>query len=231
MQVGGNGVDAWSYSRYDMYQQCPQKFKFSVIDKLATPPSDAMDRGRQIHKLAEKHLLNPDPAAPTPPELNLFTPLFDWLRTSNLNLMVEQQWAFTKDWRVTGWFAKSPPMNKAWYRGVVDAAVNYGDGEMLLIDHKTGKMYDTNEDQIELFAMTGFLRFPDVKKVEARLWYLDSGDEVVRNYSRDNLPAQITKWETAIGPMFNDTIFAPRPNNLCKYCPFSRTQGGPCKAA
>jgi hypothetical protein len=44
-----NAITAWSYSRYEQYVRCPLQFKLAVIDKVKTPVSDAMDRGRRLH--------------------------------------------------------------------------------------------------------------------------------------------------------------------------------------
>ena len=49
----GNGVTAWSYSRYADYTQCPLKFKLKHIQRLPTKGSPAMDRGSAIHKEGE----------------------------------------------------------------------------------------------------------------------------------------------------------------------------------
>ena len=35
-------ITAWSFSRYNLYQQCPGKAKLMYIDKLKEPTSDAM---------------------------------------------------------------------------------------------------------------------------------------------------------------------------------------------
>ena len=45
-------LKSWSFSRYSTYKQCPLKAKFSLIDKIAEPKNQAMERGAQIHELA-----------------------------------------------------------------------------------------------------------------------------------------------------------------------------------
>ncbi len=219
--------DAWSYSRLADYEMCPAKFAYKHIIKIPEGSNEAFVRGNAVHKLAERYVnkeLGPEPA----PELASFGALFKMLYADNAGVMTEQQWAFTEKWEVTGWFAKPPKM--AWVRNIVDLAINHGDGHVTLVDYKTGKKYDTNEDQVEQFGMSAFLRFPEVRTVETRLWYLDSGEEVTRNMTRDTLTSLKAKWKTRTEPMFNDRIFAPRKNSKCKWCAFSGNAGGPCRA-
>jgi CRISPR/Cas system-associated exonuclease Cas4 (RecB family) len=221
--------DAWSYSRLSDYETCPAMFAYKHVIKIPTEDNEVFKYGRRIHKLAEDYV-NGVGSEEVPPELQKFATLFRELRGAK-GVFTEEQWAFAQDWSVTGWFAK-PPKKAPWVRNVIDLGVLYADeGHVLLIDHKTGKMRDTNEDQIEQFAMSAFLRYPTVNTVEARLWYIDSGDEVIRNYSREALGDLKAKWKRRTEPMFNDKVFAPRKNPKCAYCDFSKKQGGPCRIA
>jgi hypothetical protein len=36
-------------------------------------------------------------------------------------------------------------------------------------------------------------------------------------------------WEDKTRPMLNDTIFAPKPGNACRWCHWKKSNGGPCK--
>lgn len=220
--------DSWSYSRYSLYNECPAKFAYKNIIKLSEPQSEAMARGNEIHSLADKYVSAQ--LDTLPPELESFATLFDWCRDDG-KFFTEQQWGFTKDWEVTGYMSFNGP-KKTYFRAIVDLGRYYDDEQhMLIIDHKTGKKYDVNEDQVELFALSSMVRFPAVKTVEARLWYLDNGEEVIREYDARDRRDMLHKWNAAIEPMMNDTIFAPRKNKWCSRCHFSRYNGGPCSVA
>jgi CRISPR/Cas system-associated exonuclease Cas4 (RecB family) len=222
-------IDAWSYSRLSDYETCPAKFAYKYIIKLPDVPSPAMARGNEIHKIADAYVNAVIPEE-MPPELVKFGDLFRMVRNDNIGVFTEQQWAFAEDWSVTGWFARAGA-KAPWVRNIVDLGIDHGDGHITLVDHKTGKMYETNEEQIEQFAMSALLRFSHAQTVEARLWYLDSGDEITRNYVRADLPKLKAKWKLRTEPMFADETFAPRKNVKCRFCPFSKYQGGPCKVA
>lgn len=228
-------VTAWSYSRYADYQQCPARFKYKHIDKVPDPGSSAMQRGSDIHTMGEKYLKAGKATTP-PEEYGHFKD--EMKQLVKLAPMVEQQWGFTRDWKPTSWFGKD-----TWLRIVCDVTVLYDDNTADLIDFKTGRKYDTNEDQIELFSMGGFMMWNEVDHVTARLWYLDVPDgpndgdphpestanTTIREYTRDQFEKSRKAWGKRITPMFKDTRFAPRPNEKCKWCAYSRTKGGPCK--
>jgi CRISPR/Cas system-associated exonuclease Cas4 (RecB family) len=212
-----NGVKAWSYSALSLYEICPAKFKYEKIDKLDYPTPDAFIRGRKVHKEAEHFLTRQtDDLAPS---LETFRDLFFELR--ELEPFVEQQWAFKRDWSQTTWFGKD-----TWLRGALDAGVVYADNEADVIDFKTGKPRDGYDDQLRLFALMTFLRYPQVKNVNVRLWYVDTGDEVGPvTINRSIVTNAKSQWAQRVEPMFNDTVFAPRPNRFCNWCHFRASNG------
>jgi hypothetical protein len=231
-----NGVTAWSYSRYADYQQCPARFKYKHLDKLPDPGGAAMQRGSDIHKQGENWLKAGGKGAP-PKDYKHFAS--EMKQLAKLNPLVEQQWGFTQDWSPTGWFGA-----QTWLRIVADVAVVYDDCTADIVDFKTGRKYGTNEDQIELFSMGGFMKWPDVEHVTARLWYLDIPDgpntdgdpheestanTTIREYTRDEFEAARKAWGKRVEPMFKDKRFAPRANSKCVWCPYSKAKGGPCK--
>lgn len=219
-----NGITAWSYSRYADYKQCPLRFKLKYIDKLPEPGSPQMQRGGDIHKEGELYLTAPKKLKKVPESYKHFAEEMQQLR--DLNPLCEQQWGFTREWTPTGWFGAT-----TWLRIVCDVAVKYDDNTVDLIDFKTGRKYDTNEEQVELFSAGAFMKWPEVEEVQTRLWYLDqpSDNEVLRTYTRSDFERIRKEWEAKIVPMFKDRRFAPTANNKCRWCNFSKANGGPCK--
>lgn len=219
-------VTAWSYSRYADYEQCPARFKYKHIDQLPEPTgSPAMERGTLIHKLAEDYATGV--LKKLPPELKHFGDQFKQLRS--LNILVEQNWGFKSDWSFTGradWFGPD-----VWLRVKADVAILYDDDTAEVIDHKTGRKYETNKDQVELFALATKMRFPNITHVTTRLWYLDQpkDNEVILEYEEADFARIQKTWTKRVVPMFKDRKFAPTPNDKCKWCAFSKRAGGPCK--
>jgi hypothetical protein len=189
--------------------------------------SAAMRRGGDIHKLAESYTLGR--LRKFPPELNNFKKEFVHLKT--LHPMVEQNWGFRSDWSWTGrpgWFG-----DDVWLRVKADAFALYDDDTADLIDHKTGRKYATNDEQVNLFGAVAFMRIPALKRVRIRLWYLDVADpkekEVLVEMTAREATTVRKDWDKKIKPMFNDRRFAPKPNDKCKWCPASNANGGVCK--
>lgn len=213
-------ITSWSYSRYALYEECPAKAKYKFIDKLPEPPAPAMERGNVIHKLAEDFTTGK--IKKLPPELKLFSDQFTELKKSKPQ--VEQTWAFTSEWKQTLW----NDWKGCKVRIKTDAACVDGD-TLYIIDHKTGKLRDGYDTQLSLYATGGFLVHPTVKKISTQMWFLDSGDVVEKDYVAAEGPKLLKEWDKRVVPMLNDTRFAPKPGNACRWCPYSKSKGGPCK--
>lgn len=219
-----SAVTAWSYSRLNMWERCPAAFHYKHVLKLPEEQSSAMARGSRIDKIAEDYITGAGTDA-MPAELAKFDSLFREMRALPSDLkVVQQNWGYDAQWRATGWFAKD-----TWLRVKLDAGVIYPDGDADVVDVKTGKQYDSNKEQLSLYALATFRRYPHVSHVTTRLWYLDSGAEVTAEFEADSATDEIAKWEARVAPMFADTVYAPRPNDGCRGCAFSKSKKGPCR--
>lgn len=215
---------AWSFSRWNVYNTCPLQYKLKFIDGHKEPQSPAMKRGNEIHLEAARYLQGTLDVVPE--SCKNFANEMEELR--ELDPIVEQKWGFTANWKSTGFFG-----HNVWLRAILDAGVVYDDGTADVIDHKTGKKYETNQDQVELFALVTMHKFPQVRSVTTRLWYLDIEDDnekqVLIDFTSKDKKGLTKKWEDRVSVMFSDELFAPRPNDKCRFCAFRRDNGGPCK--
>jgi len=220
-------INAWSFSRLGDYRMCPFKAKLKCVDKLKEPESEAMAEGTRIHKLAEDYVLGN--ITRLPKELQLFKAEFAALKKQK-GVECEAEWTFTANFdRVTGWFSKD-----AWCRIKVDA--HYLDAKtnrVRVIDYKTGKIKDTDLEQLELYALAALLLYPDCEGVDCELWYTKLGELLPPNGANfENTTAVkkrlLAKWVKASKPMLADRKFKPTPNALCRWCHFRNDNGGPC---
>lgn len=226
-------IKAWSFSRYSVYKLCPAKAKYLFIDKLKEPSSPALANGARVHDLAEGYIKGT--IARLPIELKEFADDFKAHRAQykkKINgMVVEDQWAFTNTWGETAW----NDWVKCWVRIKVDCAHHLDEETLRVRDWKTGKFREEmNEEyleQLELYALTALLLHPHIQKVETELVYLDEGKifKAPKVYTRADIPALKKLWEKRVTPMLKDKRFAPRPNNKCRWCHFSKSKGGPCK--
>lgn len=225
-----NPITAWSYSRWSCYALCPAQFKFKNIDKLPEPGSPAMQRGNTIHVGTASYIKGETPGLPQEVLNNqIITDLVEQIRQFP-NKEVEQQWGYTDNWQPGSWFDRGGV--KTWFRSVLDVGVMYDDMTFEAVDWKTGKRYGSNEEQMETQAIAVFQRFKPVKHVTTRLAYID--ETASKNpYEFYEFPAHKAqslkdKWAKKVQPMFTDTVFAPRPNDKCRFCTFSKSKNGPC---
>jgi len=237
-------ITAWSFSRYSTYKQCPLKAKFQFIDKIKEPGNEAMQRGAKVHDDAEAFIKGKIKVMPQ--ELKKFSKLFRRLKKryqSPINgMVVEDTWAFTKDWDETTW----NDWANCWVRIKLDCAEHEGDTTLIIRDWKTGKFRPEKNDeyieQLELYALAALLLFEHIEVVRPCLEYLDQGftypeedskDEEFLTFTRADIPKLQERWEGRVKPMLNDKAFAPRPNNLCNWCFFRKANavngGGQCK--
>lgn len=233
-------ITSWSFSRYSDYVQCPLKAKLKHIDKIREPQNDAMARGAEIHKIAENYIKGI--TARLPKELKLFKDEFKELKAMCKkdpdSIMVEDSWAFKSDWTKTVW----NDWVGCWLRVKLDCAHQEDSKVLIITDWKTGKFSDYNlEDyveQLELYALGALLLFPQLEEVRPRLAYLDHGiiypdpgQPLV--FKRKDVVGLRKLWERRTKAMLNDKIFAPKPNNKCKWCFFRKANaaagGGQCK--
>lgn len=226
-------VTSWSFSRWRDYLACPAKFKYKHLDKLAEPGTAAMQRGTDIHKMAEDYTNGKIRTLPT--ELKLFAPEFKKLRGEKVKT-VEDSWSFRKDWTETVW----NDWTGCWLRVKMDVAyTNVKHNALVIIDHKTGKYSEWKIaeylEQLELYGLAGLVRNPNIDVVSPRLWFIDHGrihpnpEEEEIEYFRKDEPQLRKKWELKVAPMFKDTVFKPTPGDACTYCHYRKSNGGPCR--
>ncbi len=219
-------ITAWSFSRLNDWRGCPRRAKYKYIDKLKEPGSKAMDRGSAIDKMAEEFAKKSAKKLPCPPELASFEEEFRELQ--GRNAVTQEQWAYTKDWKVTGWFDSD-----AWARLKTDIyLLSLKDNILTVIDVKTGKIRESHEEQVDLYGLGGLKRFPTCDGVDVRLWYVDQGVEhpvEERIYGRDREKELTQYWNDQAAPMLADKRFVPKPGRECTYCHFRKQNGGPCE--
>lgn len=242
-------VKAWSFSAWQLYTDCPLKYKLARIDKIQEPASPVLDRGTGVHAIAEAFVgkvvptkldaaVQPYIAAvkaaakgKLPAELK---PLGDeLLALRKAGASVEAEWAFDIDWNPTRWFGPT-----TWLRVKLDAHYEK-EGVLKVIDHKTGRIYpEKGQLQLELYGLAGLLMYPAVEQVVAELLYHDQPPSEGTNpaqhiFIRRQISMLKRHWHQRTRAMFADRRFVPKPGNHCRWCFFRNSNkkngGGQCK--
>lgn len=229
-----NCIKTWSFSRLADYELCPLKAKFKYLDKIPEPErplppgktEHANDRGSRIHDAAEKFIKGDIELIP---ELVKFRRELEHVKAmyAKGKVTTEGEWAMTKNWQATGW---SDP--DAWLRLKCDITVRVAPDHLVVIDLKTGKKFGNeikHMDQVQLYQLVCFLRYPELKRVDVELWYTDIDELTHADFGREKGVAMLGRYNKRAIMLTTDETFKATPNQFsCKWCPYGPKGTGHC---
>jgi putative RecB family exonuclease len=235
-----------SPSSASLYQECPRKWKFRYVDKLADPPGEAALAGTFAHRVLE--LLLQLPAADRTVDNARKLARDTWPEIAHdpdfgaLDLSDEQAKAFR--WR--GWLAVeglwkledpcevqvhatehdiSVSIDGVPFRGIIDRVDNADDG-LIIVDYKSGKapskrFVGERLTQVLLYA-AAMAELTGQRPIRAQLVYL--GQRVVETeVNDDTLGPAVEKlantWDSLLADLDAGT-FAASTGPLCAWCPY-----------
>jgi hypothetical protein len=115
-----------------------------------------------------------------------------------------------------------------WLRAILDTLEIKGDFAEIG-DFKTGKVRDYSS-QLKFYSLLVFLCYPEIQRIGTRIRFLDANKSVPGiSYARRDIPSLLDHWIKIIDRMTQSKVYSPNPSSLCKYCPYNRNNGGPCK--
>lgn len=189
----------------------------------------AADRGTQIHTEAELYVIGKGDFTQN---LSKFADDFAAVKAAYEagNAQIEENWGFTADWTVTGWWD-----DDVWCRVKQDQFIFHPDSEGTIadsVDLKTGKKFGnevSHNQQGQLYAISSFMRYPKLEVVYSIFKYLDHGLVSKKQYTREKAMKFLPHWNERATRMTSATQFPPKANKItCKWCPFGPQQ---CKKA
>ena len=226
-------IRSWSYSRLLDYEACPLMAKFKIVDRIPEPErplppgktEHANDRGTRVHNECELYVRG---EGPLPQEARYFEDEFKSLAAKFKKGMVslEGEWGFDKQWQPVDW-------KLAWLRMKLDANIHLSNTHAAVVDYKTGKKFGNevkHGEQLQMYALAVFLRYPQVEHVTAELWYLDVNDLTRLDVTRPIGLRQLKPFDKRGRKMTEATEFPANPNaHSCRYCPYHPAKGtGDC---
>lgn len=224
-------IDQWSFSRILGYETCPHQTRLKYKDgktELPRPPPPAgkeiaSDRGSRIHLHAEQFVDGTYDSLID--ELLCFEAELQHLRQlrheSPEQVLLEQLWTFDDTWSPCP--ADHPDL---WLRVIPDVFV-WVDPEMteaVVVDYKTGKRIGNevkHAQQVQLYQLAAFMKFPQLEFVSSEIWYLDHDELARTTFTRKQGMRFLHGWNTRAMKFTTDTKFEPRPSTWnCRFCPY-----------
>jgi putative RecB family exonuclease len=243
---------ALSPSRASDFMQCPLLYRFRVVDRLPQAPSSAATRGTLVHAVLERLFDLPADQRTYDAARELLQPQWEQLLADEpglATLFPDDQGAALAAWLgdaerlLTTWFeledpTRLEPAERELYvetaledglvlRGYVDRLDIAPDGQLRVVDYKTGRSPSELFEAKALFQMRFYAlvlwRLRGVVPAMLQLVYLGNG-EVVR-YSPDARELEATErkvralW-TAIARAAETGDWRPSKSRLCDWCDF-----------
>lgn len=237
-----------SPSRVEAFTSCPLAFRFASIERLPEPPSPHATKGSLVHRALEL-LFCEDPAGRT------LEAALDALDRAVTELQATDEWqllglddaaeqVFVDDAEslVRGYLAMEDPaavraiglelrleaqVGSLALRGIIDRLELDGDGDLVVVDYKTGRPPAVDREQGRLngvhfyafLCQEVFGRRP----ARVRLYYLRTGEVIEATPSEQSvrfLPKRAAAVWQAVERACAADDFRPRPSALCSYCAF-----------
>lgn len=225
---------AWSYSRLLKFEQCPKQFwHMNVMKDVKEVPTEQQDWGTFVHKAFEDRVAK---QKPLPEDLQKHEDLVAALTSGTpRQILVEQQWALTRDLRPTGWFDRN-----VWCRFKGDlvrvdptpvngAAPPLPEDVALLVDYKTGKIKE-DESQLKLGAAFTFEHFPTVGLVKSLFLWVKTEALSRLDVLRRDKPQIWAEFMPRVARMekaYNEADMPAQPSPLCNWCPVTACAHNP----
>ncbi|OGF61163.1 hypothetical protein A2662_03350 [Candidatus Giovannonibacteria bacterium RIFCSPHIGHO2_01_FULL_45_33] len=208
-----------SYSALDTFKQCPQKFKFQVIDKIKAPKSVEAVFGTAVHA-ALKFMFSHDPIFPTLDQI--LADFEESWRSSSVKVSPELAPALKTTYEESGksllknFYKKNQPWNFSVVdtesrfevlltaedgkthvlAGIIDRIDKLADGEYEIIDYKTNRKLPSQASvdvnaQMSIYHMALTKKWPhiDPQKIKLSLYFLKHSEKLSSARAAESISA------------------------------------------
>jgi putative RecB family exonuclease len=243
----GQALLKLSPSRATDFKQCPQLFKFRVVDRLAEPVSPAAARGSIVHAVLEKLFAEAPPLRTLSRAEELMAELWQRIRDdpeirpAEMVGADEHAWLDESRTLLHNYFkledprAVSPAKLEWWVeyelpdihlRGIIDRVEERPGGAWVLTDYKTGRVPSETRELtaffgLRFYALVCWRAFGKIPE-QIRLVYLADPAVLTLNPTERQLLAferQMSALGKAIRRAMETEDWRTRPSPLCLTCP------------
>jgi len=221
---------AWSHSRLEQFKECPRKLWHSALapkgspDRIEFEQTQAMKDGNAVDEALSARISK---GTPLPAEFAGWESLCQNILAAPGDKLVQVKIAFDVAMKECGYM----DWNKAWLRVIYDLCIVQKRAGFIW-DWKNGQI-KVSEDQLRLFALTGFHYFPEVEEIHTSYVWLKHGQTSNKVYYRKDVPAM---WATftpdveRLQSCATSNHWPTTPSPLaCKWC--GANKSGRCKDA
>ena len=226
-----------SKSKINTYLKCPREFKYRYIDKIETPPNEYMALGSDVHLIAENYakIYGDNPQENPRYFLNLIARNLK-LDPEEYNIHLNSLSSFFKKAFIENdytLFSQEEYLSDDTHNftGITDIVLENPDGDLIVIDYKTGSSSSFSKCRLELGYYKMLVESNYDKNVIAagifftkdnklRLLYFED-EENKRKYicNRELEEGLNTLYE--VRKNINDKKFPRNEQFLCRYCTYS----------
>jgi len=248
-----------SPSRLADFQTCPRRYQHASVERIAQPASYATAKGRFVHYIFEQLLKLAGPERTIEAArgfidaatVNVLTPEvreeigLDEATEARLlaetSVIIERYFTMEDPRAVTSEGVEmrlSVTVNETPLFGILDRLDRDEDGNLVIVDYKTGSLPNRNYDSqtfanAELYAVLCEEKLGE-RPTKIRLLYVSQGETIERPVSEVVIRARATAASAAwdkIQRYYADGDFPATPSkNACRFCSFTslcRSQGVP----